>query len=314
MNLQVTAKSMVASGIFCFEFRAATGEPLPAFTAGAHITLKTPNGSQRQYSLCNAPDQLDHYRIAVKREEAGRGGSRSLCDDVETGHNIEVSAPVNHFELDSRAQQYILIAGGIGITPMLSMAQFLAGQDKDFRLYYLTRDTEGTAFRQDLMDAEFAQRVILHHDQGRPENGLDLWPVLEKPGSLHGRHVYCCGPTGLMESVRDMTGHWPGNTVHFESFGVASSARDDDVRFTVELRKSGLRLDVPPGQSILDVARAAGIQMPSSCESGTCGSCKTRLVDGTADHRDHVLLPEEQSEWIMPCVSRAHSSSLALDA
>jgi phthalate 4,5-dioxygenase reductase subunit len=307
-----------ARGIQLFELRDPRGADLPAFTAGAHIAVRTPAGPMRHYSLANDPAERDRYVIAVKREAQGRGGSRSLVDGVRAGSELEIGAPDNQFALDPRARSFVLIAGGIGITPMRSMLLTLAreaaeGQPRAFRLVYLTRDPESTAFRSELQQAPFASHVVIHHDNGNPGKAFDLWPLLEKPGSVGGQHVYCCGPKPLMNAVRDMTGHWPAAAVHFESFGADTAPHADDTPFDVVLGRSGRTLRVPVGRTILDVVRAHGVAVPSSCESGTCGSCKTRLLDGIADHRDLVLLDEERADYVMVCVSRAKSESLVLD-
>lgn len=314
MKLVVVRAEPAARGIQRFELAHPAGEELPEFTAGAHLKIKTPGGMTRQYSLCNDPQERHRYVIAVKREEDGRGGSKSLVDGTKAGDTVEVGAPENLFELDERAKSFVLIAGGIGITPMIAMAQHLSSQgERQFKLYYLSRDAEGSAFLSELRNSDYASSVVVHHNQGDPDKAFDLWPVLEKAGTLTGRHVYCCGPKALMDSVQDMTGHWPSSTVHFESFGGDTKPHADDVPFEVELAKSGARFMVPVGKSILDTLRVGGVHVPSSCESGTCGSCKTGLLDGEADHRDLVLLDEEKGSQIMVCVSRAKSASLVLD-
>jgi phthalate 4,5-dioxygenase reductase subunit len=312
--VRVTGAAPVARGIRRFELRHPDGHALPPFTAGSHIAVRTPGGAMRHYSLANSPDESDRYVIAVKREPNSRGGSVSLVDQIQPGDMLEIGMPENLFALDDRARSFILIAGGIGITPMMAMLAALRSEGtRRFRLYYLTRDAESTAFLDELHDPTLGGSVIIHHDGGDPAAGYDLWPVLEKPGSLNGQHVYCCGPKPLMDSVRDMTGHWPASAVHFESFGADVRPHADDAPFEVQLRRSGLTLTVPVGKSILEIAREAGIAIASSCESGTCGSCRTGLLDGEADHRDLVLLPEEQSRHIMVCVSRAKTQRLVLD-
>ena len=166
-------------------------------------------------------------------------------------------------------------------------------------------------FREELLAEPYASHVTLHHDGGDPDRAFDLWPVLEKPSTAH---VYCCGPRPLLEAVRDMTGHWPPTRIHFESFVDAVAAqKPEDRPFRVRLLQSGDAFDVAPGVSILEAARARGHEMPSSCESGTCGTCKTRLIEGEADHRDLILTDEEKTEFIMVCVSRAHSPEIVID-
>jgi phthalate 4,5-dioxygenase reductase subunit len=309
--LRVARAEKVAADIHSFELRHPAGGELPGFTAGAHLTLKSPNGSLRKYSLCNDPAERDRYVIAVKRDPAGRGGSVDLVDHTRVGDTIEVSAPHNAFELAEKAPSFILIAGGIGITPLMSMARQLNGEGRAYKLYYLTRSPELTAFRDELRGTDFAGKVVMHHDGGDPAQALDLWPVLEKPTSAH---VYCCGPRPLLEAVRDMTGHWPPTSIHFESFvDAGAAAQPADRSFTVVLEKSGARIEVAPGASILDAMREHGHDAPSSCESGTCGTCRTRLVSGEADHRDFVLMDDEKHDQIMICVSRAKSAEIVID-
>jgi phthalate 4,5-dioxygenase reductase subunit len=312
--MRVVQARWAARDIRCFELRMPGGEDVPAFEAGAHVCIRTPSGDLRHYSLCNDPQERDRYVIAVKRESQGRGGSRSLVDNVQVGDVVPVKLPENQFALDERARSLLLVAGGIGITPMLSMARaLLAEGGRDFRLIVLTRDAQSTAFLDELQSPPLARHVTIHHDGGDPARALDLWPLLEKPGALHGRHVYCCGPQGLMDSVRDMTGHWSAAAVHFESFGADTRVRADDKPFELVLARSGLRLNVPVGRSALQVLREHGVKVISSCESGTCGSCRTTLLDGQADHRDLVLLDEEKASQVMVCVSRAVGDALVLD-
>ncbi len=311
-NLRVDRAERVALDIHLLEFRDPGGAELPAFTAGAHVSVRAPNGSLRKYSLCNDPAERDRYVIAVKRDPAGHGGSVSLIDGTRVGDLVEISEPRNAFELNERAASHIFIAGGIGITPIMAMLRRLAAAGKArFRLYYCTRSPAATAFRDELSAAPFSGKVTFHHDHGDPARSLDLWPILEKPS---GAHVYCCGPRPMLEAVRDMTGHWPTAAIHFESFlDAAAQARPEDTPFTVVLANSGDRIEVPPGISILEAMRACGHEAPSSCESGTCGTCRTRYVAGVADHRDLVLTGEERADQIMICVSRAASSEIVIE-
>ncbi len=302
----------LARDILGFELRDAAGAELAPFTAGAHIGVVTPNGALRKYSLTNDCIERDRYVIAVRRESGGRGGSASLFDDVREGMTLACSTPRNDFALDPKARRYLFVAGGIGITPILSMVRELARSgDKPFRLYYLTRCAEDTAFADDVASRELAPHVVLHHDGGDPARSLDLWPLFERPQPAH---VYCCGPRGLLQAVRDMTGHWPASSIHFESFADAATlAIPEDRPFRVRLAHSGDVVDVAAGQSILDALRDHGLDVPSSCESGTCGTCRTRLLAGVADHRDLVLSPAEHADTIMACVSRARSPELVID-
>jgi phthalate 4,5-dioxygenase reductase subunit len=308
----VTRKTPVADGIFSFELRDPEQRALPPFTAGAHITVRVPSGANRNYSLSNDPDECDRYVIVVKRDPAGRGGSISMTDEVSGGDLIEVSEPRNEFGLSDRARSFVFVAGGIGITPILSMMRHLkAAGGPRFKLYYLTRSPAMTAFLDELGGPEWKSHVVVHHDFGDLANGYDFWPVFEKPGS--GTHVYCCGPQALMDGVRDMTGHWPQDSVHFESFGVGPVLLAQNKPFKVRLERSGQTFEVPEDRSILEILRDNGIRAPSSCESGTCGSCRTALCAGDAEHRDMVLTDDEKSAQIMICVSRAKSEELVLD-
>lgn len=310
-RLKVMHKDELAGGIYLFELRHEQGAALPPFAAGAHLTVETPCGVRRNYSLCSSPAETGVYQIAVKRDAAGRGGSISMADDVQEGDWLSVSAPRNNFELHTRANSFLFVAGGIGITPILSMMRQLKAQgNNQFKLIYCTRDAESTAFLNELNGPEFGAHVTLHHDHGDLNNAIDFWPVFETPTSAH---VYCCGPRGLMDAVADMSGHWPSGAVHFESFGVDASVNAANTAFTVRLHKSGSTIPVSADQSILEALRANGMRVPSSCESGTCGSCRTSLLSGEADHRDMVLSDEEKENNIMVCVSRSKSPELVLD-
>ena len=311
ISLRIAHTEKIAADIHLFELRAADGGALPAFTAGAHITVRSPNGSLRKYSLCNDPAESERYVIAVKRDPAGRGGSVDLVDNTRAGDRVEVSAPHNAFDLAEKAPAFILIAGGIGITPIMAMARHLNGEGRRYKLYYLTRSAEHTAFRDALAGDDFRGKVVIHHDGGDAANAFDLWPILEKPSTAH---VYACGPRPLLEAVRDMTGHWSPTAIHFESFvDAGAAARPEDKPFTVVLAKSGDRIVVAPGISILEAMRERGHEAPSSCESGTCGTCRTRLLAGEADHRDLVLMDDEKPGQIMICVSRAVSAEIVIE-
>jgi len=311
MPLVIAGIRDVAQGIRAFELVQPDGSELPPFTPGSHVKVQTPSGLIRKYSLCNDPAERHRYVITVKLEQDGRGGSNSMHRDARQGEVLPTSVPENAFPMEGKARSYIFIAGGIGITPILSMIRsFGELPPAPWKLYYLSRSPETTAYLDVLQAPEWQRHVKVHHDHGDPERTFDLWPVLDKP---NGAHVYCCGPRPLMEAVRDMTGHWSPANVHFESFKEGGEARTDDKPFTVKLARSGLELDVPVGKTILAALKEHGCAVASSCESGTCGTCRTALLEGEADHRDMVLMPEEMQSQIMICVSRARSSSLVLD-
>jgi phthalate 4,5-dioxygenase reductase component len=312
LTLRVVRSKPAAEGIQLFEFQHPANAELPPFTPGSHIGVEVPGGAMRNYSLCNDPRERNRYIIAVKREEHGRGGSIALIDRVQVGDMIRTTLPRNLFELVTTAPSYIFVAGGIGITPILSMIWFLrAAGDKPFHLFYLTRTPASTAFLEKFAAPEFAGCVTVHHGEGDPDKAFDLWPVFEEPTKAH---IYCCGPPPLMDAVRDMTGHWPMSAVHFEDFGShLVRPRADDKPFRVQLGRGGPELEVPVGATILQVIRTHGRRMASSCESGTCGTCRTRVLEGDVDHRDLVLTEDERKHEIMICVSRAKSDLLVLD-
>jgi len=311
MPVRIARKEWIADDIVLFELQHPDGGELPQFTAGSHVVVRVPNGLRRKYSLCNDPAERDRYVIAVKREIPGSGGSSSLIDQANAGDALATSAPRNNFGLVKSPAGYLLIAGGIGITPVMAMVrQLKASGAGRFKLYYCTRTPQATAFRDELSAPALRGQVTIHHDGGDPARSLDLWPLLESP---KGRHLYCCGPRPLMEAVRDMTGHWPSSAVHFEAFTEPARNAAEDQPFTVRLARSGDVVEVPVGATILEALRAHGLDVPSSCESGSCGTCRTRLVAGEADHRDLVLAEHERADAIMVCVSRARSPALVID-
>lgn len=207
--------------------------------------------------------------------------------------------------------ELVFVACEAGITPILTMMRSLKSQGHhQFKLIYCTRDAETTPFLDELTGAEFGPHVTLHHDHGDSNKAFDFWPLFETPTKAQ---VYCYGSKDLMEAVADMTGHWPPGAIHFESSDADASVYAANTAFTVRLSKSGLSIPVSAEQTILQALRAAGQQVTSSCESGTCGSCRTGLLGGQAEHRDMVLNEGEKAHNIMVCVSRAQSTELVLD-
>src|SRR5262249_42217962 len=215
MPVRVTRAETIADEIREFELARPDGGDLPEFTAGAHVSVRVPNGQLRKYSLCNDPVERGRYVIAVKRETPGTGGSLSMVDEANAGDELMVSAPRNNFALVRSPAGYVFIAGGIGITPILSMVRHLrATPGARFKLVYCTRTPGATAYRDELSAADLRGKVIIHHDDGDLARAYDLWPLLEQPKG----HLYCCGPRTMTQAVRDMTGHWSSSSVHFEAF------------------------------------------------------------------------------------------------
>lgn len=311
LSLKICEKRFLTEDICLFVLRDDR-ERLPAFQPGAHIHVRTPSGVFRRYSLCESPSVDDRYVIAVKREANGLGASRSMVNDAAVGGVLVVGRPENYFPIVPTATRHLLIAGGIGITPIISMARFLFDEKADFRLVYCTRSPQTTAFRDELSASPFSDRISFHHDLGDRAAALDFVRLLSS--RERGDHVYCCGPRSLMEAVRSAARNWPSGHVHFEDFGTADKAVEEEERsFYVRLARSGNLVHVPAGKSILEALRSHCLDAPSSCESGTCGTCRTTLLQGLADHRDFVLDDDEKDSNIMICVSRALSNELVLD-
>ncbi len=311
LPLRVMHNDKIADGIYLLEFRDVEDKPLPEFSAGAHIAIRAPNGLLRKYSLCNDPAERDRYLVAIKREANGRGGSCNLIDNTKAGDRLMVSPPVNDFALPQRAQDFLFIAGGIGITPIMAMIKEVMRQGKRFRLFYCSRSPETTAFIDELSAPEFKDRVVIHYDHGDPGKSLNLKPVLAE--RKNREHLYCCGPRPLMEAVRHFTDHWSSAAVPFEAFSDAETHKPTDTPFKVRLAHSGDVVEVPIDKTILEVLRAHGLEVPSSCETGTCGTCRTKLLAGKADHRDLYLPDHDRVDNIMLCVSRALTNEITID-
>ncbi len=308
IRLTIAGKRRLTPDIWEFTLTAADGAPLPPFEPGAHIGVETPSGAMRQYSLVNDGRAPDRYVIALKREPESRGGSRSMVEETEVGGLLRADAPANSFPL-AEAPGYLLIAGGIGIAPVRAMADRLDEEGRPFRLIYCTRSAAESAYLDEIR-ARFGARLTVHRDGGDPDAFYDFWDDFAEPRDIR---VYCCGPKPLMEEVRAVSGHWPEGRVQFEDFKPVEAVRPDDRPFEVVLHRTGRTVAVPADLPILEALRGAGIRVPSSCESGVCGTCKTGLIAGEADHRDRVLMDEERGEFIMLCVSRAKSGALSLD-
>jgi vanillate O-demethylase ferredoxin subunit len=305
MQLLVRAITLEAEDVLGFEVVHPQRTALPPFTAGSHVDVTVANGMCRQYSLCNDPRERHRYRIAVLRERGGRGGSKFMHEQVRVGDHLDVSSPRNNFALNETAGRSLLIAGGIGVTPLLSMAYRLRSLGASYEMHYCTRNVERTAFAAELSELSRGA-ITFHHDHGDPARGLDIGRLLREPEPR--THVYCCGPTAFMRAVQNASAHWPSDSIHFEYFAAPSQAGVSDAdsgEFEVELASTGAVYAVPADQSILAVLRAAGVNVDSSCEAGVCGTCRTRYLRGNPDHRDFVLTDAERRDSIMPCVSRA---------
>ena len=302
----VTARRNLTSSIVEFTLVPEDEGEIPAFEPGAHITVETPSGAMRRYSLVNDGSDPESLLIAVKREAGSRGGSVSMHDDAQVGHVLKISPPENSFALVP-AKNYLLVAGGIGVTPILGMARHMKAAGQAFTFIYCTRTAEDAAYLDEVR--ALGPKVIVHHDNGDFDKLYDFWDHFETPDT---GHVYCCGPAPLMEEIKAVSGHWSEGRVHFEDFKGVDVVRADDTAFHVTLEDTGQTIEIPADRSILEALRDAGIHTASSCESGTCGTCRCRLISGEADHRDMVLMDEEKDRQIMICVSRAKAGDLVI--
>lgn len=315
LQVRVTRKTVEAQDIVTLELVAVDGQPLPAFAAGSHVDLFLPQGITRQYSLCNDPTETHRYLIGVLRDPASRGGSVAVHDSLKEGAVLQISAPRNHFALAHDAKKHLLLAGGIGVTPILCMAERLAMTSAAFEMHYCTRSPQRTAFRSRIAASPFADRVHFHHDDGDTAQKLDLKTLLAQPQA--GTHLYVCGPTGFMDAVlaTARASGWPETQLHYEFFGAQVAKSDSDAGFAIKLASSGRIVMIPKDQTVTQALAAAGVEIMVSCEQGVCGTCLTRVLEGVPDHKDSYLTPQEQAanDQFTPCCSRAKTPQLVLD-
>jgi ferredoxin-NADP reductase len=310
LRLRVLEKQALSRDVVGVALDSA-GAALPEWEPGAHITLVLPSGLERQYSLCGSVEDRDTWRIAVLREPDSRGGSAYVHDELAVGDELDVRPPRNNFPL-AEAERYMFVAGGIGITPIVPMIAAAERAGADWELHVGARDAGSFPFG-DRLRAYGDQRVHLIAQD--VDGVLDLDTILAtlSPETL----VYCCGPAGLLQAVEQRAAGWPSDTLHLERFTPVEVAGDAvDAPFVARLKASGVDLQVGAAESILHAMARAGIDAPSSCREGTCGTCETRVLAGTPDHRDSVLTASEQAagDYMMICVSRALGPEIELDA
>jgi vanillate monooxygenase ferredoxin subunit len=314
ISVKVVRRQQEALDIASFELARPDGSTLPGFSAGSHIDVQLPNGLTRQYSLCNDAGEQHRYRIAVLRDPKTRGGSASMHDAVKEGDTLLISEPRNHFPL-VHAQRTLLFAGGIGVTPLLCMAQRLAAIGSDFTLHYCTRSKDRTAFAEEIAASAYQDRVKFHFDDGPPSQKLNIDRVLATPEA--GTHLYVCGPTGFITWVVQSAERlgWAKDQVHVEYFGAEAQDTVGDKAFQVKIASSGALVEVPANQTVTQALQAHGIEILTSCEQGVCGTCITRVLQGECDHRDLYFTDEEKAkhDQFTPCCSRAKSAVLVLD-
>jgi len=309
LDLRLTAIRYEAEDIHSYEFRRPDGGTLPGAEPGAHIDLHLPNGMMRQYSLMTAEGPRESYIVGIRRDRASRGGSIYIHDKLKVGTVLTVGGPRNNFPLAEDAPHSVLIAGGIGITPIWCMVQRLIARGASWSLHYACRDRKEAAFLRDL---ETREQAHFHFDSEAGGAFLDIGAIVA--GAPEGAHFYCCGPTPMLAAYEAATADIAPERVHIEYF-TAAEAPATEGGYTVVLQKSGRELAVPEGKTILQVLREAGLDVAYSCEEGVCGACETAVVSGTPDHRDNILTEKErvESKTMMICCSGSKSARLVLD-
>ena len=311
LRVKVSEKIKTAEGIVSIKLESIDGQ-LPTFQPGAHIDLHLQNGLVRQYSLVNGPGETNFYRIGVKLEEPSAGGSSYIHDNLRVGDVLACSTPRNNFPLRRDSIKTIFIAGGIGLTPLLAMSQALDVMGLDYEFHYFVQNDKHIAFSSVLN--KLKNKAFIHEGFSPDSTVKKINDVLKSP--KNSMNLYVCGPGPMLEATRQIAAelNWPNNSIHFEYFK-NSNEIDDSSSFEIELARSALSLNVPSGKSILEVLRENGVDLPSSCEQGACGTCKVGVIKGSIDHQDVYLNESERSEGnvMMTCVSRSLSKSLILD-
>jgi len=314
MHVRVKRISYEAETINAYELTAPGGGELEPFTAGSHIDLHLPNGMIRSYSLLNDPRERSRYVVAVNKDIAGRGGSRFIHETIRVGDIVPISQPKNNFALRENAAHSVLIAGGIGITPLLSMIRRLDALAASWELVYAARTRSAAAFLDDLsaLRATSGAKLQLHFDQENSGRCLDLAAVVKSAPA--NADLYCCGPLPMLESFEAATADRPADRVHVEYFKPKEQPAADG-GFDVKLARTGRTIPVPAGETILDALLKAGIAVSYACMEGVCGTCETRIVEGLPDHRDAFLSKDEQAAGttMMICCSGSKSPTLILD-
>ncbi len=313
LTLTVARRRVQGNGVLVLDLVDRQGGALPPFEAGAHVDLHLGPGLVRQYSLCGDPADRGRYRLGILRDPGSRGGSVAAHDRLQEGAAVAVGRPRNLFPLAAGPGHSLLIGGGIGITPMIAMAHALAGAGRGFDLHYCGRSRDSCAFLDELAGAAFRDRVALHLDDGPAEQRLDLPALLG--GAAPGTHLYVCGPAGFMGWVIGEAGRLglPPERIHREYF--QTEAATGGGAFDVVARRSGRRVRVEDGETIVQALARVGVAVTMSCEQGVCGTCLCTVLEGTPDHRDVFLTEEEKADndQILLCCSRSKSETLVLD-
>lgn len=312
--VRVTTRDMLTAQIASFELVGIDQRALPPYQAGAHIEVDIRPGLIRRYSLCGDPHEGGRYRIAVQRDPQSRGGSQTIHSSWAVGDIVTVSAPRNNFPLTVVDAPTILVAGGIGITPILAMAFELAQRQRPFELHYTARSASAMAFHQRLANSPFRKNVRFYFDDASDDQRFSIPRLIESLSK--GSHIYVCGPTGLNSKLLQAAYHagFQSRQLHQETFAVPKSDINNQP-FTVEIASTQERFTIPANQTVLETLEQNGIFIPNMCRQGICGICITNVLCGSVDHRDDYLTPDERAknDAMLPCCSRAAAGHLVLD-
>jgi vanillate O-demethylase ferredoxin subunit len=310
LKLRVKTATWEAPGIVSYELRPVEAGELPPFSAGAHIDLTLPNALIRSYSLVNPQAERHRYVIAVQKDRATRGGSKWVHENLRPGDILTVNGPRNNFALNEAAERSIFIAGGIGITPILCMVERLSSLKKNWELVYCARKRAETAFVEVLRS--YGERVRFNFDEEAGGTMLDIAATVRAAPA--GADLYCCGPLPMLQAFEAATAALPRERVHIEYFAAPEPPAVQG-GFKVVLAKSGREFAVAPGKTILDTLLDAGLDVAYSCMEGVCGTCETKVLEGTPDHRDLILTEQEQAagKVMMICCSGSKTERLVLD-
>lgn len=314
-KLRVRSITWEAEQICSFELVDPEGKELPPFEAGAHLDIQVPGGHSRRYSICSSPSDRHHYQVAVLDLPKGRGGSHAMHQRVKAGDLMDISGPHNFFRLEGGLGHTILLAGGIGITPIMAMVESLRRSNSSFEVHYCAKSGNHAAFLERLSPEIAAGKAKIYFDDGDPSKGLDIEQLLKRVPP--DTHLYYCGPAGFMEAARKASEHWPDGSIHCEYFGTDPTIRVKRVAApdaaTVILDKQDITITLDGSQTILEAIRAAGVECDSSCEAGMCGSCKVSYISGRPGHNDLILSEDEREDSVLICCATVEEGPLVLD-
>ena len=313
-DVRVADRRKEAENIYAFDLVSADGRDLPHFRAGAHLDIRV-GEMLRQYSLCSSPRERSHYTIAVQREADGRGGSREICDTFFAGKDVTIRGPKYLFSIVEEGTSAVLMAGGIGIAPLIAMADEFHERGVPFHLHICSRSSDRMPFSDRIASAQWGKNTSFYYGDTPAHERVPLTQILGSP--VAGRHAYVCGSAKFVANVLSsaQSAGWAKDSVHVERFSAPEAIKGNDKAFFIEIGSTGRIVEVPPGISAIEALDKAGVEIERSCNDGYCGTCVTKVLRGLPDHRDAVLNDEEHSrnDVFTPCCSRALSDVLVID-